>query len=564
MQPRTIKSAVFALFSLFLASSEAFAAATILPQGQTCFQAQTGLNGMVGTIGTITPGSGGTAGTYGGVSLTGGSGSGATANITVAGGVVTAVTILNPGIQYVIGDVLSASSATIGNTSGFSVPVATTSINSSLAGGSVTFYYPNTSIFKSTWFNADQTSVHQNTDQVGLDQNGCAIIYGIGLYREVLKDSLGNTIWDAVTADTSANNSTFWAGISAGTPNVITVVDPGFNATDGSIINFTAVSSNTGPATLNPSGFGAISILKDTTGGPVSLTGGEIVQNNPISLIFRSMDNAFHLLNTAIPSASGATAPLCGAIGLSIANSGVTPNSVVTLSADQVVMQTANGLTMNRSSVSLPAINTTTGNVTAAANGMDGEAPGTNNWLYVYAIDNGAAPAGLLSLSATAPTMPSGYTFRCRLGAVRVDGSGNLYRLKQLGRRAQYVTTPATNTVNFIGLSLGAVGSNCNTATPTLVMTSAAVAVPPTAFAADLVLMNQYNAQPNALVAVSSNINVAGVSSTNPPLFVIDQGTPVSQFVSVPMETAQQFALCSGAGGGAVYVAGWVDRGNLN
>jgi hypothetical protein len=53
--------------------------------------------GMVGLLGTITGGSGGTARTYGGIALTGGAGSGATANISLSGGAVTAVPLLNPG-----------------------------------------------------------------------------------------------------------------------------------------------------------------------------------------------------------------------------------------------------------------------------------------------------------------------------------------------------------------------------------------------------------------------------------------------------------------------------------
>lgn len=85
-------------------------------------------NGLV-SLGTITPGTLYTAGTYLGVALTGGSGTGATANITVAAGAVTAVAIASPGTGYVAGDALSATAATLGGTgSGFSVPVAHTGV----------------------------------------------------------------------------------------------------------------------------------------------------------------------------------------------------------------------------------------------------------------------------------------------------------------------------------------------------------------------------------------------------------------------------------------------------
>ena len=80
----------------------------------------------IATVGTITGGSAYTTGTYFDVPLTGGTGSGALATVTVAGGAVTAVTITNGGTQYTVGDVLSALSSSIGGTgSSFSVPVAT-------------------------------------------------------------------------------------------------------------------------------------------------------------------------------------------------------------------------------------------------------------------------------------------------------------------------------------------------------------------------------------------------------------------------------------------------------
>jgi hypothetical protein len=63
-----------------------------------------------------------TTGTYNGVALTGGHGAGATANIVVAGGGVTSVTLVNPGSGYQVGDVLSAAAANIGGTgSGFTI-----------------------------------------------------------------------------------------------------------------------------------------------------------------------------------------------------------------------------------------------------------------------------------------------------------------------------------------------------------------------------------------------------------------------------------------------------------
>lgn len=82
--------------------------------------------GDILTLGAITGGAGYTAGVYPGVTLTGGSGTGAIATITVAGGVVTVVTITTNGNYYCVGDVLTCPNTAIGGTgSGWSVLVAT-------------------------------------------------------------------------------------------------------------------------------------------------------------------------------------------------------------------------------------------------------------------------------------------------------------------------------------------------------------------------------------------------------------------------------------------------------
>lgn len=325
-------------------------------------------------------------------------------------------------------------------------------VNGAYSSGSLNMFIPNTTTPKATWQDPNQSAL--NTQPIQLDANGCAIIYGVGQYRQQLYDgpvvggvTTGNLIWDLTTTDTSAYNSVFWAGTAGGTPNVITITDPGFNGTDGSVVQFVALATNTASTTINPSGFGNILVQKSTTAGPVSLIGDEIVAGNVISAVYSASSNTFQLLNAVIQSVSGATSPLCGATALKITNSGVTPNTIINMSAGQAVMQTTSGVTINRSNVSLTAINISTGNATSTANGMDGEAPGTSNWLYIYMIDNGAAPAGLVSLSATAPTLPSGYTYKCRLGAVRVDGSGNLLRTIQLGSNARYQVTAANQPI---------------------------------------------------------------------------------------------------------------------
>ena len=64
--------------------------------------------GVIYVVSITTPGTGYTNGAYTNVSLTGGSGTGAKANITVAGGAVTVVTLVAHGVNYIVGDFLTA------------------------------------------------------------------------------------------------------------------------------------------------------------------------------------------------------------------------------------------------------------------------------------------------------------------------------------------------------------------------------------------------------------------------------------------------------------------------
>lgn len=83
------------------------------------------VQGAISGVGVPTGGSSYTTGVYPNITLTGGQGSGATATITVAGGVVSAVTLTNPGNFYAVGDSLTTASSNIGGTgSGFSVTVS--------------------------------------------------------------------------------------------------------------------------------------------------------------------------------------------------------------------------------------------------------------------------------------------------------------------------------------------------------------------------------------------------------------------------------------------------------
>ena len=97
------------------------------------------VDGTITALGTFVAGSGYTDGTYNAVALTGGTGSGATADITIASNAVTAVSLVDGGAGYEDTDQLSADDGDLGSGggSGFLAEVETV-LN--LPGGVVCYY----------------------------------------------------------------------------------------------------------------------------------------------------------------------------------------------------------------------------------------------------------------------------------------------------------------------------------------------------------------------------------------------------------------------------------------
>lgn len=150
---------------------------------------------------------------------------------------------------------------------------------------------------------------------------------------------------------------------------------------------------------------------------------------------------------------------MAGAQGLVIVNNTSTPNSQIDMSADQVIASTSgNALSKLGTSISGTCNTSTTG-----ADGLDASSRVADTWYNFFFIYNPTTDdwATLASLSATAPTLPSGYTYFVRVGAMRTDGSGNFYRSRQRGNKVQYngstgprqVTTTAAASVAALSLA---------------------------------------------------------------------------------------------------------------
>lgn len=252
--------------------------------------------------------------------------------------------------------------------------------------------------------------------------------------------------------------------------------------------------------------------------------------------------------------------PMAGAQGLLITNNSGTPNTNIDITADQAVMINPTGnVPIYASAVSVTINTTTTG-----ANGLDTGSRANSTWYNLFLISNGSATAGLASTSATAPTLPSGYVYYVRVGAMRTDGSANFYRSRQLGSRAQYKVTAATNTAAMPLVSNGTVGTYSST-TPTWVSTSLANFIPPTATEFAFVGLSQYSGNAPASWIVAPNTDYGGNAGTNPGY----QGNAALTGLNGPwlgniLLDSQNIAIASNGAGFALYASGWKDKVNAN
>ena len=118
-----------------------------------------------------------------------------------------------------------------------------------LAGGKVYFYVPGTTTPSQTWQDPYMTTL--NSNPITLDSSGRATIWGQGVYRQVVFDQYGNTIWDRLTAGALIQRGTGTGGvvfqnsptinspILAGTPSAPTA-NSGTNTTQVATTAFVA------------------------------------------------------------------------------------------------------------------------------------------------------------------------------------------------------------------------------------------------------------------------------------------------------------------------------------
>lgn len=470
-----------------------------------------------------------------------------------------------------------------------------------LNGGLVYFYIPNTLTLKTTWQDAAKTI--PNTNPVVLDALGQAVIYGAGQYRQILKDSLLNVLWDQLTQDvnglllgadnTWTGNNTFTQDIVA--PNIGTLageeIGPGL-ADDGAgnlvstiilkLVTLTAgvysalkadrgkclyingaAEYDLNPATLGAGWWGLIAAQNGIA--KIVATSGVIYDHNG-NASTKYINGSVNGLSKIALFCDGVNfyiyaGDAIDALGIAQGIRGVARGLLVKTTSNTVGNIASSGLIVR--DIKANCVNTTGVNVnyntgTSGAGGLDTGAIAASTWYNEYVIYNPATDtvAALLSLSTTTPTLPTGYTYWARVGAIRTDGSSNLLWKIQYGNTAQYVI--GTNPTVLPQMITGVSGS---TTVPTWTAVAVANFVPPTAVAIDVLLFTNLPSGNEAMVAPNASYG-AFTSAANPPPMVCasSSGTqPLNILGNLALESTNIYYAADNAAAGLACF-GWVDN----
>lgn len=233
----------------------------------------------------------------------------------------------------------------------------------------------------------------------------------------------------------------------------------------------------------------------------------------------------------------------------------VATNTTVTVAADYVV-------TTDGTAFQTTAVSSTINMATTGADALDTGTIASATWyaIWVVAKSDGTTKC-VASTSSSAPTMPSGYTYKARIGWVRTaSGSAQLIGTWQFGRKVRYVVGLAQCTAlpQMISASSGSIS------VPTWTSVAVASYVPTTASVIAISLQAVGAASTSGAMAAPNSSYGAYNSTTNaPPLSITNAGASgitMSAQGDFIIESSNIYYASNLNSFTALYCCGWEDN----
>lgn len=331
-------------------------------------------------------------------------------------------------------------------------------------------------------------------------------------------------------AMTQANSAWAYAADTGAANAYVLTLSPAPTAyIDGMKVRGKIGNTNSGASVLNVNGLGNIAVTKL---GAVALIGGEMQLGQDVEWTYDSAGPRFQITsNLALMPES-----LAGAENLVITYT----NTTAVVTANRAVLRNST----SGDTVPIGAVNVTINFAVNGANGLDTGAFAAGTGYFMFLIYNPGTNtiAGLGSLSATAPTLPAGYTSFVRVGANFSDGSTHFYNVVQHGKNVEFIASVRV-------LASGAAGVNTAISLVGIVPTTA-----------------------GRVTVIYSNVGSASVrlypentfwSSTSPGFMSTDNSWSVgAQFQTpVTMKVPANFTIywSAGATANSISLVGWDD-----
>lgn len=223
-------------------------------------------------------------------------------------------------------------------------------------------------------------------------------------------------------------------------------------------------------------------------------------------------------------------------------------NTQVVITADAITLEDANGESVRVQNVNV-TVDITSG---VAANGLDAGVEAASTWYFIHLQYNPVTNtvSGLLSLSATAPTLTAASTFSSRVGAVRNDAGSNFIPFIQYDRRVQVIMN---------GTALPSIDSNPGNSTQPKVAAIGAF-VPSTASTIRILAHANTDA---IFIAPNTNYDFTGASNTKQAPYFYDTTTSgytpggfVCEFI---LEGTNIYWWGSNNANSRIHIFGWDD-----
>ena len=319
--------------------------------------------------------------------------------------------------------------------------------------------------------------------------------------------------------------------------------NPRFNVTFGT-------AGTTGSNTINISSLGAIPIKQFAADG--SLVSGIVTagMNSDVQIVGAG---SYALLLDPLPGTAIGVRGVRS--NLSISYTGT--SGVVSVSANELSLESASGAYVTLKNISLSA---TSGNSSGAANSLDTGSWAYSTWYNLFVIYNPTTQTSALlwSLSATAPTMPSGYTYFARIGANKTQSATSYFFLggNQRDKTFRYLLAPGSNVTSIPLMASGAAGS---ISTPTWVSVATGSFVPATAPIIAIGGMSAAGA--TIMVAPSASYGALGSLTITAPYVVSATSgtTPNNSVTNITLESTSLY-WCNNSASSSLFCFGWEDN----